>query len=64
MRQGCIEAGKPNPKPTMRKHQLEDELAALTQALGEAAVEIRGSCSSDHIQPSRSGVVRDGSMRA
>ena len=34
-----IEAGK--SKPTSREQQLEDEVAELTQALGEAAVEIR-----------------------
>jgi transposase len=34
-----IEAGK--SKPTTRELQLEDEVADLTQALGEAAVEIR-----------------------
>lgn len=34
-----IEAGK--SKPSTREQQLEDEVAELTQALGEAAVEIR-----------------------
>jgi len=34
-----IETGK--AKPSTRKQQLEDEVAELTQALGEAAVEIR-----------------------
>lgn len=34
-----IEAGK--AKPSTREQQLEDEVAELTQALGEAAVEIR-----------------------
>lgn len=33
-----IEAGK--SKPSSREKQLEDEVAGLTQALGEAAVEI------------------------
>ncbi len=34
-----IQAGK--SKPSTREQQLEDEVAELTQALGEAAVEIR-----------------------
>ena len=34
-----MEAGK--SKPTSREQQLEDEVAELTEALGEAAVEIR-----------------------
>ncbi|MDS0244292.1 helix-turn-helix domain-containing protein [Microbacterium kitamiense] len=34
-----IETGK--SKPTSREQQLEDEVAEFTQALGEAAVEIR-----------------------
>lgn len=34
-----LEAGK--SKPSSREQQLEDEVAELTQALGEAAVEIR-----------------------
>lgn len=34
-----IEAGK--SKPSTREQRLEDEVAELTQALGEAAVEIR-----------------------
>lgn len=34
-----LEAGK--SKPSTREQQLEDEVAELTQALGEAAVEIR-----------------------
>lgn len=34
-----LEAGK--SKPSTREQQLEDEVAELTRALGEAAVEIR-----------------------
>jgi transposase len=34
-----LEAGK--SKPSSREQQLQDEVAELTQALGEAAVEIR-----------------------
>ncbi len=34
-----IAAGK--SKPSSREQQLEDEVAELTQALGEAAIEVR-----------------------